>query len=46
MKVGIQLYSVKDMIAKDPVAAFERVAQIGYKCWEICQLYGRTDIPL
>lgn len=44
MKVGIQLYSVKDMIARDPVAAFEKVAQIGYKCWEVCQLYGRTDI--
>lgn len=44
MKVGIQLYSVKDMIAQDPGAAFRKVAGIGYKYWEVCQLYGRTDI--
>lgn len=45
MKVGIQLYSVKDMIAKDHIEAFKKVASIGYKCWEVCQLYGRTDVP-
>lgn len=44
MKVGIQMYSVKNMIADDPVSAFVNVAQAGYKYWEICQLYDRTDL--
>ena len=34
MKVGIQLYSVKDMIAKDHIEAFKKVAGIGYKSFE------------
>lgn len=44
MKVGIQMYSVKDMIAQDPRSAFEAVAKEGYKYWEICQLYDRKDL--
>ncbi len=44
MKVGIQMYSVKNMIADDPVSAFVNVAQAGYKYWKICQLYDRTDL--
>ena len=39
MKVGLQMYSVNDSMGKDPVGTMERVAQMGYKYWEICQLY-------
>ena len=31
LKVGIQLYSVKNAMAKDPLAAIKTVAQTGYK---------------
>ena len=31
MKVGIQLYSVRDEMKKDPVNAIRQVAEIGYK---------------
>lgn len=45
MKVGLQMYSVKELIAENPREAFEKVAALGYRRWEICQLYGREDIP-
>lgn len=44
MKVGLQMYSVKKMIAEDPISAFKKVAAIGYKNWEVCQLYDRNDL--
>lgn len=44
MKVGLQMYSVKGMIAENALAAFEKVAGMGYRCWEVCQLYGRDDV--
>lgn len=40
MKVGIQMYSVKQEMAKDPVATMRKVAEIGYKYWETCELFG------
>lgn len=43
MKVGIQLYSVRDEMAKDPVAAIRRVAKIGYKNLEFASGTADTD---
>lgn len=34
LKVGIQLFSVKNSMKKDPVATIGEVARIGYKCIE------------
>lgn len=31
MKVGLQLFSVKEAMAKDPVKTFKRIAELGYK---------------
>ena len=44
MEIGIQLYSVKGMIDRDHMSAFRQVAAIGYRNWEVCQLYGRDDV--
>ena len=44
MDIGIQLYSVKGMIDQDHVSALRKVANVGYKNWEVCQLYGRNDV--
>lgn len=38
------MYSVKNLITENAIKAFETVANIGYKNWELCQLYGREDI--
>lgn len=45
MKLGIQMYSVKGLITENYREAFRTVADAGYRNWEICQLYGRDDIP-
>lgn len=39
MKVGLQMYSVNDSMGQDPVGTMRKVAEMGYKYWEICQLY-------
>ena len=44
MEIGIQMFSVKGMIDRDHADAFRRVAEVGYKNWEVCQLYGRDDV--
>lgn len=36
LKVGLILYSVREEMARDPVAAVERVAELGYKNIEVC----------
>lgn len=36
LKVGLILYSVREEMAKDPIAAVERVAGLGYKNIEVC----------
>lgn len=43
MKVGIQLYSVRDHIAEDPLATLKKVADMGYKYWETCPLKGHNQ---
>lgn len=45
MKVGIQFFSVRKSMEKDPMGTMERIAEIGYKNWEICQLFGHDDMP-
>jgi sugar phosphate isomerase/epimerase len=34
MKVGIQLFSVKETMTKDPIGTLKAVADMGYKYWE------------
>ena len=36
LKVGLILYSVREEMAKDPIAAVEQVAELGYKNIEVC----------
>ena len=43
MKVGIQLYSVRDEMAKDPINAIRTVAGIGYKNLEFASSKADTD---
>lgn len=52
MKVGIQLFSVRNSLKADPVGTFRKVAQMGYRYWEICAFnpdspynYG-LDLPV
>jgi len=37
--VGLELYSVRDELAKDPTGTLERVAQMGYDCVEFFSPY-------
>lgn len=41
MKVGIQLYSVRNSIERDPMGTLKKVADMGYKYWETCLVLGR-----
>lgn len=43
MKVGIQLYSVRDEMKKDPINAIRQVAEIGYKNLEFASSSADTD---
>ncbi len=43
LKVGIQMYSVRNAMAKDPVAAIGEVAQMGYKYIELANLCADKD---
>lgn len=43
MKVGIQLYSVRDEMKKDPINAIRTVAGIGYKNLEFASSCADTD---
>ena len=36
LKVGLILYSVRDEMAKDPIATVEKVGKLGYKFVETC----------
>jgi len=40
--LSIQLYSVREAAAKDPVGVIRKIAAIGYKAVEFAGLYGRT----
>ena len=39
-KIGIQLYTVRDQMAQDPVATVSAIAEIGYEEVEFAGLYG------
>ncbi len=43
MKVGLILYSVRDEMAKDPMATVEAVAKMGYKNIEVCNHNAIAD---
>lgn len=43
LKVGIQLYSVRDEMAKDPIATMKAVAEIGYRCLEVANPRADQD---
>ncbi len=36
IKVGLILYSVREEMAKDPIATVEKVGELGYKNIEVC----------
>jgi sugar phosphate isomerase/epimerase len=38
MKVGLQIYSVRDEVTRDPRGALQKVADMGYKYWETCHM--------
>lgn len=43
MKVGLILYSVREEMAKDPLATVEKVGQLGYKFVETCNHNAIAD---
>ncbi len=43
LKVGIQMYSVRNAFAKDPVEAIRRVCSMGYKYIELANLNATVD---
>ncbi|MBC8531648.1 sugar phosphate isomerase/epimerase family protein [Gehongia tenuis] len=43
MKVGIQTYSVRESLTRDPRGTLQKVADMGYKYWETCLLSGLND---
>lgn len=43
MKVGIQLYSVRNHMAQDPVDTIRRVAEAGYRYLEVANFKADTD---
>ena len=43
LKVGLILYSVRDMMAKDPMGTIEAVAKLGYKNIEVCNHNAAED---
>jgi sugar phosphate isomerase/epimerase len=44
MKVGIQFFSVRESIVKDPIGTMKKVAGLGYKYWETCEVFNRPDL--
>lgn len=43
LKIGLQLYSVKEAMADNPLKTIREVAQIGYKNLELANLNAETD---
>ena len=43
LKVGLILYSVRDMMAEDPMGTIEAVAKLGYKNIEVCNHNAAED---
>ena len=46
LKVGIQLYSLRDEMAKDVEATLKKVAEIGYEYVEFAGFYGKSATEL
>jgi sugar phosphate isomerase/epimerase len=44
MKVGIQLFSVRNLMARDPIAAIKAVTKMGYRALEVANHSADTDI--
>jgi len=44
MKIGLQMYSVKEAQDRDPIGTMRAVAEMGYKYWETCEIFG-SDRP-
>lgn len=44
MKVGIQLYSVRQHMEKDPISTIKQVADAGYRYLEIANHLAETDV--
>jgi len=42
LPVGLQVYTVRDELAKDPVGTLKKVAAIGYKEVEMGEFFGKT----
>lgn len=43
LQIGLQLYSIKEAMAKDPVQAIKDVAAVGYKNLELANLNAEKD---
>ena len=43
LKVGLILYSVRDMMAQDPLGTVDAVAKLGYKSIEVCNHNALQD---
>lgn len=43
LKVGLILYSVRDEMAKDPLATVKKVGELGYKYVEVCNHNAAAD---
>lgn len=42
LPIGIQVYTVRDELAKDPLGTLKRIAAIGYKEVELGDFFGKT----
>lgn len=43
LKIGLQMYSVREHMAEDPFKTFELAAKAGYKYFELANLNARED---
>ncbi len=42
LPVGLQVYTVRDQLAKDPIGTLKKVAEVGYKEIEVGDFLGKT----
>ena len=42
IKIGLQLFSVKDFMEKDVEATLKAVSEMGYECVEFAGYFGKT----
>ncbi len=43
LKIGIQMYSVREAFAKNPIEAIRKVSEIGYRYIELANLHAEKD---